>query len=210
MLAGLDLRGCRALDGMCGGGQNTAYLLERGVRVDGVDISDTQCQIYAQRFPHCPVYCASMLDTGLPTASYDLVIVESLHHLPPQVDAGVAEIVRLLKPGGHLLLWEPAAGSILNLARKIWYRLDSIYFQPNEAAIDIKHILRNPELNLLHRRYGGNFAYFFVFSSLHLRIQPRAVVRYSDLAMSVERLINRVQGRYLASWVLALLQKRAS
>jgi ubiquinone/menaquinone biosynthesis C-methylase UbiE len=38
------------------------------------------------------------------------------------------EFYRILKPGGHLLLWEPSAGSILNLLRKIWYKLDKKYF----------------------------------------------------------------------------------
>jgi|GEM_PF-6731656 len=86
---------------------------EGDARVKGVDILDTLCGIYAERLPDWPVHRASMLDTGLPAASYDLVVVESLHHLPsevslPEIDAGVIEIVLLIEPGCHLPPRDPS------------------------------------------------------------------------------------------------------
>ena len=46
-----DLGGLRVLDAMCGGGENSTYFVARGCEVTGVDISEQQCALYAQRFP---------------------------------------------------------------------------------------------------------------------------------------------------------------
>ena len=44
MLEGLGLSGVEVVDALCGSGETTGYLLQRGARVTGVDISRTCCQ----------------------------------------------------------------------------------------------------------------------------------------------------------------------
>ena len=92
---------------MCGGGQNSTYFVARGCEVTGVDISEQQCALYAQRFPGQRVLCRSILDTGLDDDSFDLVFTDSLHHLHPRLDDGVREFHRVLRPSGSLVAWEP-------------------------------------------------------------------------------------------------------
>ena len=60
-----------------GGGENSTYFVARGCEVTGVDISEQQCALYAQRFPGQRVLCRSVLDTGFDHESFDLVITES-------------------------------------------------------------------------------------------------------------------------------------
>jgi SAM-dependent methyltransferase len=210
ILGSFDLRGKRVLDAMCGGGESTSYFLARGATVCGQDISDEQCRIYAERYPECEVQRSSILETGFADNDFDLVVVESLHHLHPNLAAGIKEIERILRPGGHFMLWEPAAGSLLDLARKVWYRLDPKYFLNNEKSISIKNILNlaDGRFEPVKVRYGGNFGYMFVASSMHWRITPKMVGLYAPILMALEGLLNRVQPRQLACWVLAVLRKR--
>lgn len=207
-LANVPLDGAYILDAMCGGGQNTAALHQTGARFVGVDLSEEQVANYKARFPGTEIRCASILDSGLPDDTFDLVICDSLHHLHPYVNGGIRELTRVLKPGGHLLLWEPSAGSLLDRARQLWYRTDKKYFQENEAAIDANRIIQaHGDLKLENIKYGGNFAYLFVFAPMAFRIPAGAVPYYAPFLLGMERFVNYFQTRLTSLWVLALFRK---
>jgi SAM-dependent methyltransferase len=63
-LRGVDLKGRRALEAMCGSGQSTGFLLERGAEVTGVDISQAMMGAFARRWPGSQAVTASVLETG--------------------------------------------------------------------------------------------------------------------------------------------------
>lgn len=212
ILKGLNLEGQNVLDALCGGGQNTSYFLARQCRVSGLDISEAQCKIYAARFPQNRIVCESILDTHFQDGEFDLVVAESLHHTPPNLDAAVAEIIRILKPNGYLLLWEPNAYSFVDKLRKLWYKLDPRYFESNERSIAINHLVRstNGSLKPLRVIYGGHVAYLLVFTSMVLRIPLRLLSLYAPWLMKFEFGLDSLglrPGKYGSSWVLALLQK---
>src|SRR5262245_52008442 len=82
MFDGLDLRGARVLEAMCGSGQTAPDLLQRGAQVTGLDISENMIEAFKRRFPGAKGVCASVLSTGLPAATLDcVVVVGGLHHL---------------------------------------------------------------------------------------------------------------------------------
>jgi SAM-dependent methyltransferase len=206
----LDLSKLKVLDAMCGGGENTAYFLDRGSTVCAQDISEEQCELYRSRYPKCAIERSSILETGYPDASFDLVVVESLHHLHPYTTSAMREVARLLKPGGNLLLWEPCSGSIADLARKVWYKLDRRCFLPNESSVDLRKLLdESSDFEIVTERYGGNFEFLLVFSSMHLRIPGEFVMYYASVCHFLEKTINRLNWRFLACWMLVLLRKRA-
>jgi SAM-dependent methyltransferase len=210
LFAGRALEGVRVLDALCGGGQSSAYFAARGAQVTGVDISAEQCEHYRRRFPGGIALCRSALDTGLADASFDLVITDSLHHLHPDVDAGVAELTRVLRPGGSLVIWEPAGGSLLDHARRLWYRLDPRFFADNEAAIDVDRLGRDQveRLRIERVEYGGNVGYLLVAMSMAMRIPVGWVGVYARPVLRVEEALSRFQGKLTSLWVLAELVKR--
>ena len=78
----------------------------------GVDLSEPSLAALRTRFAgdaSMTFQVGSIAATGLDAASCDLVIcTETLEHLFPQdFSAGLAEIARVLKPGGHLLASVP-------------------------------------------------------------------------------------------------------
>ncbi|MCI5218989.1 MAG: class I SAM-dependent methyltransferase [Candidatus Electrothrix sp. LOE2] len=208
-LGKLPFNAQRVLDAMCGGGENSGYFLQQGANVTGIDISLQQCELYRKRFPNAACLCSSILDTGLPDESFDFAVTESLHHLPPKVDEGVYELSRLLRPGGMLMVWEPVTGSMLDLARKIWYRLDRRFFEENESAIAVEELARRHagHLRLDRLEYGGNLAHLLVQSSMQFRIPLSWLPRYAPFLLRLEPRIQRLQGRRTACWSAALFEK---
>lgn len=208
---GLDLAGKEVLDAMCGAGDTSAYLEELGARVTGLDNSPEMIARYAANHPGCRAVCGSITDSGLPAASFDaVVIVGGLHHLHPHLDEGVSEIHRLLRPGGWFCFGEPPAGSVLDLFRRVWYRLDRAYFAANEEAVDLDGLARRfaDRFRTGEPLYMGNLAYLLVFSSMIFRMPKPLKQLYSPALLALERPIQALQGRRSACFAIGQWQKR--
>ncbi len=110
--------GKRLLDLGCGSGRLARRFAQSGNRVTGVDISEEQIRLARENtearsddasvdtdHPENPVFrIASMDETGLPDASFDVVLLsQSLHHAAHPA-AVIREAQRLLVPGGTLLI----------------------------------------------------------------------------------------------------------
>ncbi len=210
IFVGQQLDGLRVLDAMAGGGQNSAYFHRRGCQMSAIDISESQVEHYRRRYPDAEVFCGSALTTPFPDGQFDLVVTDSMHHLHPQVSEGLNEFSRLLKPGGRLVIWEPSSGSVLDLIRKAWYKLDRRYFEDNEESLDVDALHRDhsDQFDLTFKYYGGNLAYVFVVLSMALRIPVRAVNFYATPLLFLERLISPLQTKLTSLWVLAEFKKK--
>jgi SAM-dependent methyltransferase len=207
---GIDLSGAKVLEAMCGSGQTTNYLVSSGASVTGLDISPSSIASFRKRWPDCQGVCASILDSGLESNTYDCVVVMAgLHHMHPHVSDAVRELHRVLKPGGYLCLWEPHAGSLPDIARKWWYRRDSL-FAENEAAIDLMAL--KDEMSSLFSfnkdLYIGNLAYLLVLNSMAFRVPLSFKRAYTPVLMAIEPMINKLQGKRLSCVALAQWQKK--
>ncbi len=210
MFDGINLSGIQVLDAMCGCGQTTEYLLSRGASVTGLDISQGVIESFKARWTTTQALQRSLLDSGLPSNSFDcVVVVGGLHHMHPNVTAAVSEIHRLLKTGGHFCFMEPHLGSFPDVVRRIWYKHDR-FFLDNEAAIDIELLKEEfvSRFEFRNLRYLGNLAFLLVLNSLIFRIPVNAKPHYSGALMKVEPLINKVQGKLTSCFVIAQWQKK--
>jgi SAM-dependent methyltransferase len=211
MTEGLELKGKLVIEAMCGSGQTTEYLLAKGARVVGVDISEREIEHFRRRWPACHAHCASILDTGLPSAEFDAIfVVGGLHHVHPSVPRAVDEICRLLKPGGHFCFVEPHCGSVLDRVRSAWYRRDP-YFAENEASVDVEELkeMFAHEFEFIRERYQGGMAYQFVLNSMIWRIPLWLKPWYSPGLLALERLTAFASSRLFSCFVVAQWRKRS-
>ncbi len=203
MFAGLDLRGKRVLDALCGYGDVTRYLVEQGAEVTGLDISPVQVEAYRQRWG-CEGLARSILESGLPSESFDHVVVcSALHHMPPYLDATVEELLRLLKPGGQLSFVEPHSHSLLEKPRQWWYSYDPL-FEENEEAVDVDTLVKthSHRFSRMETMYRGSFAYLLVLNSLVFRLPVWTKKYYSPLMFWLESMVDRARLRPLTLYVL--------
>lgn len=93
-----------ALDAACGTGRHAAYLSEKGHRVIGVDRSPEMLRIARAKLPDAEFHEADLEDIPLPDDHVDVVVCAlALTHVGALAPV-LAELVRVLKPGGHLVL----------------------------------------------------------------------------------------------------------
>lgn len=113
-----DVRGLRVLEIGCGRGTFARYLLEQGADLVAADFSPAAVE-YAREVigGRCEVIVADIQDIPFLSASFDVVVsLETLEHVPFP-DRGLAELVRVTKPGGQLLITTPNYLSIVGLYR---------------------------------------------------------------------------------------------
>lgn len=210
LLGTLDFTNTRVLEAICGSGQVTRSLLARGARVIGLDLSESQMRLFKQRFPQCAAVCASATDTAFADASFDhVVVMGGLHHTHPKLDETIVELHRILKPGGSLCFSEPHTGSLSDVVRRIWYKVDPLFIS-NEASLDFAR-LKPQFANLFdygEDHYLGNIGYLLIFNSLIFRVPLWLKRAYSPAFMHVERALSVFQGRRLSCFCVSQWRKR--
>jgi len=176
----------------------------------GLDISPQESNRFRDRWPKTPVICRSLLDSKLDSESFDCVaVVGGLHHLHPHLNAALAEIHRILKPGGYFCFMEPHSRSVPDLVRRFWYQLDPL-FSDNEAAIDFAGLQKEFTDKFIFNRitYRGNLAFLFVLNSLIFRMPAPIKSAYSPILMALEGTINKLQTRLTACFAVGQWQKK--
>ncbi|MCY1137699.1 class I SAM-dependent methyltransferase [Actinoplanes sp. Pm04-4] len=93
-----------ALDAACGTGRHTQHLASLGFRVTGVDSSPDMLAHARVRVPTAEFHQGDLSRLPVPDEHADLVVCAlALAHLP-DLRPAFAELARVLKPGGHLIV----------------------------------------------------------------------------------------------------------
>lgn len=93
-----------ALDVACGTGRHTRYLAEAGHRVIGVDSAPAMLDRAVAKVPDAGFAEADMGRLPIADHAVDVVVCAlALSHVP-DLAAALAELVRVLRPGGHLVI----------------------------------------------------------------------------------------------------------
>jgi ubiquinone/menaquinone biosynthesis C-methylase UbiE len=106
----LEVAPQRVLDAGCGRGDFSARLADAGVEVVGLDQSERMVELTRARGVEAVVGDIAALP--FPDASFDAAAANHvLYHLP-DVDRGIAELARVLRPGGRLVATTNAVRSL--------------------------------------------------------------------------------------------------
>jgi SAM-dependent methyltransferase len=149
----------------CGAGDLSLQLLRAGARLTALDISPGMVQLARSRAEGASFVVAPAEETGLPDASFDLVLGKwVLHHV--DVAAAAAETHRLLVPGGRAVFFENQdRNPVLRLARnRLWgaRRLEWVGTQD-------EHPLTRADLDALGRTFDRvdlSYPSFYFFEAL--------------------------------------------
>lgn len=142
----------KMLDVGCGNGRYLSTMRTLGWKVQGVELSENGVRVC--RMTNLPVHHGDLASAGFPDDSFDLVTVRHVIEHIPEPDSFMAELARILKPGGRLVIETPNSEA---LGRKWlgvnWYANDIprhlILFSPkNLALLASRYGLRQAELIL--------------------------------------------------------------
>jgi ubiquinone/menaquinone biosynthesis C-methylase UbiE len=107
------------LDVGCGPGNSTRQLPAGAV---GGDHALSMLRRARRRSPAMPLVCLDAAALPVRTGSLDAVTFHSVLYLLPDQRAALGEVMRVLRPGGRLILLEPQAGpraTLFGLARAL-------------------------------------------------------------------------------------------
>jgi SAM-dependent methyltransferase len=174
--------GVRILDAGCGTGNNLLHLSRFG-RTVGVDLSDDALRFCRTR--GVAAAKASLLSLPFPDASFDCVTsFDVLYHRWITDDrAAVAELARVLRPGGVLLVRVPAL-------RALWGAHDeAVLSRHRYTRGEVKTLLAGAGLEVLRASYGNSLLFPLVAARRTLdRITGRHGSDVSFLPAPLERL----------------------
>ena len=93
-----------ALDAGCGTGRHARHLVELGHRVVGVDITPEMLDVARAAVPGAEFRQGDLVDIPAGDAQFDLVVCGLAIAHVADLDAAIAEIARVLRPGGHAVI----------------------------------------------------------------------------------------------------------
>jgi ubiquinone/menaquinone biosynthesis C-methylase UbiE len=96
-----------ALDAACGSGRHARRLVELGHQVVGVDSSPEMLAKARAAVPEAVFHHGDLTSLPAESASFDLVVCAlALEHVA-DLNAAIAEMSRVLRPGGRMILSDP-------------------------------------------------------------------------------------------------------
>jgi SAM-dependent methyltransferase len=133
----LCLNGGSACDMGCGPGQVARYLHERGVKVCEIDLSPGMVDQAKLLSPGIDFRCGNMLSLNDPPECWDgIAAFYSLIHIAKaDLPQALAEIRRVLRPGGQLLLSYHIGDKVLHLDEWWGHRVNVDFHQFQTADL---------------------------------------------------------------------------
>jgi ubiquinone/menaquinone biosynthesis C-methylase UbiE len=97
----------KVLEVGCGIGTIVHWLLQQGCQAVGTDISSVAVEYGKRKYPHISLKVESAEQLSYPDEEFDLVMSFDVFEHLSKVDMHLAEVYRVLKPGGYYLLQTP-------------------------------------------------------------------------------------------------------
>lgn len=151
-----DVADQEVLDFGCGMGEESIYLAKLGAKVTSIDISDVGIASLTRRaaFHKLDIAAYEMRcdPTSFPDHSFDRVYgMGILHHIG--IEPGLAEVDRVLRPGGLAVFLEPMGASPTIEAVKTWLMTHARFLGNFDRVTDHEHNLTWEEVARALRRF---------------------------------------------------------
>lgn len=153
IISTLDIaEGRSVLDIGCGTGYFLSLLAPYTAELTGVDIAASQLDVAKRYLPTATFTVAGMEALPFPDASFDFIVANNSVQFSPDTDKALAEIYRVLKPGGKFVvtLWDEPRKSEAFAYFEVFY---SITGQPMETSIPF-NLSKNGLINELLQKAG--------------------------------------------------------
>lgn len=139
----------RVLEVGCGAGHTAVDLARRGLRVHAVDVAEEMVRLTRRAareagIRHLTAEVADVHDLDLASGAYDLVLALGVLPWLESVERGLAELARVLRPGGYLIA---TADNRVALPRLIDPRATPLLSRPRRAvkrALEVAGAWREP------------------------------------------------------------------
>lgn len=113
-------RGSRVLDVGCGAGDLAGAAATQGASVVGVDLADGMVKLARERHPELEFRRAEGEHLPFADDEFDAVVANLLLPHLPRAEAGLAEMLRVLKPGGWLAMSMWDRPELSRLSGVVW------------------------------------------------------------------------------------------
>ena len=129
----------RVLDLGAGPGVLAEALGDTPADVISLDLSAEMVRHAGQRSPR--VLAGSSLELPFPDESFDTIVARSLLHHLPDVDKGISEMARVLRPGGEVVTVDTNRSLVSTLPRKLFGKGE--HFSEDHQNLDRKELVEH-------------------------------------------------------------------
>ena len=186
----------RLLDAGCAWGYGTRHFAGNGRQVVGLEPDPVSAELFRTRYPHLEIVESAMEQIPLDGDSFDVILaLDSFEHVQDE-QRSLAELYRLLKIGGVLIITTPHRGAFAFLDRE--------NLAPRVAAL-LRRRPRRPHVH--HRHYSlGDLRRLLDASPFRGRYEITEVFRsgllLEALAMDLALALDRVTSSSFAERLL--------
>lgn len=128
----------------CGPGEIAAFLLEQGVNISGLDISENMIETAKKLNPKIDFYQGDMLDLNFSDESFSGIVAfyAIVHFGHKEIEAAFREFKRILLPGGYVLFSFHVGNEVIHTENFLDKDapLDFYFFDPDEIIKIIEKI----------------------------------------------------------------------
>jgi ubiquinone/menaquinone biosynthesis C-methylase UbiE len=136
----------KVLDIGCGRGHLLRAFQRAGGEVLGTEFSDDACR-FAREVLKLPVRVGTLAELNFPAESFDIIVMWHVLEHVSDVRPTLAEIARILKPGGFFMVAVPDFGSPeARLTQAGWFHLDVPRHHSHHTRASLAQALRNAGL----------------------------------------------------------------
>ncbi|WP_428249626.1 class I SAM-dependent methyltransferase [Ferrovibrio sp.] len=110
------------LESGCGAGRYVKYLSERGWNVTGLEYSQATVEMVRSKWPELDIVQGDVAASGFPDNHFSgMISLGVVEHFPEGLAAPLADMHRILKPGGRAIITVPCMSTLRRFKHLLWW-----------------------------------------------------------------------------------------